>query len=221
MIDAIFISKDVTDIPELELFCSAIPIDLYANSLITFEKQAFKSPSAYSIVFFASIRAATFFLASEQLLPSVKVACIGKATAAKLQELGIESHFVGQHSGNPAQVALEFKKWVGDSVVLFPHSTISNGSIVSVFPTHQRIEIEVYKTILSCKNVPPCSVYVFTSPSNFESFLVCNVLPKNALLIAWGTTTQVAIENKGMEVYRTLESSNLSELIVLIDELLP
>ena len=129
------------------------------------------------MLFISSIRAAEFFLKTEKIKPETVIACIGQTTASKLEDLGIKISFVGEKSGNPIEVAEEFKKWLGNRTVLIPQSNISNRTIGSLLPSNQCIETNVYKTVSDCKIITICNTYIFTSPSNFDSFMKCNEPP--------------------------------------------
>lgn len=153
-----------------------------------------------------------FFLNKERIAAGTKIACIGKATAEKLISEGYQIDFQGKQSGEPEKVALEFKNWLGNRKVLIPHSTISKRTIANVINPNQVIEVPVYHTDFNCSKIPDCDLYIFTSPSNFESFQTCNEPPKGKL-IAWGNTTRKAIEKQNLIVDLSLEKSDLKELI--------
>lgn len=215
MSKSVFISKNTSEVTELVHFCKENEIHLHAESLIQFESIPFQINETYDVVFFASIRAAEYFFRQEKINSKTKVACIGNTTAIKLAELGIHVDFIGDKAGKPSEVAQEFKKWLGKRKVLIPQSTISKRSIAEIIPKEQLFEAVVYKTISDCKIISACNTYIFTSPSNFESFLTCNALPKGKI-IAWGETTKKCIELKGLSVYTTLEKADLKELITVL-----
>lgn len=212
MSKTVFISKNASEVTELVNFCQDNDIQLHAESLIKFEFVPFQISETYDVIFFASIRAAEFFLKQEKTPTKAVAACIGKTTAAKLVELGIKVDFTGDKAGQPEKVAEEFKKWLGNRKVLIPQSTVSKRSIAAVIPKQQLIEAIVYKTISDCKIIPQNNTYVFTSPSNFESFIICNAIPEGKI-IAWGETTRKCLELKGLNVEKTLEKADLKELI--------
>ncbi|MFN5148937.1 MAG: uroporphyrinogen-III synthase [Flavobacteriia bacterium] len=215
MIRSLFISRDPEEVTELSAYCQDHSIDLIAHSQIRFEALAFTVTTAYDVVFFASIRAAAYFL-KEVTPPSTTLyACIGRRTAEKLKTFGIHCHFVGDQSGKPEKVAAEFKNWVWDRTVLFPQSSRSNRSISSILDPVQCTEVAVYATLSDCKPVRLCDAYVFSSPSNLESFLSCNAAPAGKI-IAWGETTRKAAEKKGLNIHSTLSHSEYAELISIL-----
>lgn len=212
---SIFISKDLSEVTILQQFCLANNINLIAHSLIRFEAIPFQVNQTYEVLFISSIRAAEFFLKTEKIKPETVIACIGQTTARKLEELGLKISFVGEKSGNPIEVAEEFKKWLGNRTVLIPQSNISNRTIGTLLPPNQCIEPIVYKTVTDCKQIAACETHIFTSPSNFESFLTCNESPLGKI-IAWGETTKKCIEEKSITVSNTLQTSGMEELIMLL-----
>ena len=212
---SIFISKDLSEVTILQQFCLANNINLIAHSLIRFEAIPFEVNQTYDVLFISSIRAAEFFLKTEKIKPETIIACIGQITARKLEELGLKITFVGEKSGKPIEVAEEFKKWLGNRTVLIPQSNISKRTIGSHLPSSQCIEPIVYKTLSDCEVIPVCETYVFTSPSNVDSFLTCNEPPQGKV-IAWGETTKKCIEEKSITVSNTLQTSGMEELIKLL-----
>ena len=207
----IFISKSLNEVAELNHFCKQNNLELIAESMIRFEAVKFKTTSSYEVIFFASIRAAEFFLKQENIPSTVSIACIGKITADKLIKLGLTVDFIGEKSGNAEKVAEAFKKWLGTRKVLIPQSSISKRSVALKIEPNQCVEVVVYQTIVDCKIISACTTYIFTSPSNFNSFLLCNEIPKGKI-IAWGETTRKEIVKKGLQVDHTLIHSNTAEL---------
>ncbi len=98
--------------------------------------------------------------------------------------------------------------------VLFPVSSRSMGSISSAFPPAQIECLTVYRTILNPRVVEACAVYIFTSPSNAEAFLLQNTIPGGAKVIAKGTSTQEFLQQHGIEsTYFTDESIHWEEAL--------
>ena len=118
----IFISKDPQDLnPALQQLVQKGVLE--AQSLIAFSAQPFLCPSAYDILFIASIRAADFFFA--QCQTNAQIACAGLETAKKVTEsYQKEVHFVAQHSDDPQLEAQQFNAWRNGRSVCFPSSAI-------------------------------------------------------------------------------------------------
>ena len=216
MIKSIYISRNEEEIPQLSSYAVQKGIRVTAVSQIRFEAVNNQPKSKTEVIFFSSIRAAEYFLKNQHIAPEVKVATIGISTAKKLSALGIQSDFIGEKAGDPEQVANDFNSWLNGRKVLIPCSASSNRSIAAVLPKTQVEELIVYRTMSDCKPVNPHALYVFTSPSNFKAFQECNQLPQAATVIAWGNTTQKALNSAGIDVVFTLETSTEEELITFL-----
>jgi uroporphyrinogen-III synthase len=127
--------------------------------------------------------------------------------------LGCKVDFKGEHSGDIQHVANTFKHWAKNRRVLFPMSDISLRTISSQLDSDSIIEVIVYKTIIKGLKIDSCSTYVFTSPSNVEGFLMENDIPTQARIIAWGSSTQETLAQKGFKVDHTLKESSVESLI--------
>ena len=217
VIRSLFISRPKEEVPFLQKFCAKNNITLHAQSQISFEAHTFRITKPFDVVFFSSIRAANFFLASYRDSNTYLTACIGETSAIKLRNLGLDVQFVGKKSGKPEEVAKDFAEWLGDRRLLFPRSDLSNRSVAKFIKPEQVEEIQVYRTLFSCKTVPLSDVYVFSSPSNVHAFLTCNPRPVGRI-IAWGETTKKALEDCDLPVSHTLENSTEEELIKLLEE---
>ncbi len=215
MIKSLFISKEKEDLNELVQFCATNQIELIAESLISFEEVSFQLESSYDVIFFSSIRAAIYFLRNAKIPTRKAVACIGNQTAVKLKKLNIHADFVGETSGVPSEVAAHFLNWLGKRTVLIPLSERSNHSIASKIPSVQCVEKIVYRTKLSPKKIKKVDMYVFTSPSNVESFLKANNKPEGKA-IAWGETTKKFLLSKDILPIASLKKSSTNELIELL-----
>jgi len=212
----LFISKKEDDLKsQLSLF-KAKSITVIANSFLQFEGIPFRINSNYQAIFFGSPRAVDFFLKQEKIPENTFIGCIGDVTAQSLLEEGIKIDFIGKSAGNPSAVAKQFKEKIGEKHVLFPQSSSSNRSIVSVFPSNQVEEVAIYKTVIVPQTIPNCSIYVFTSPSNVDGFFKGNSIPKNARIIAWCKTTEKHIISKGFSVDIVLKEASIEELMSVL-----
>ena len=208
----LFISKSILDLANLPSFCETNGISLVAQSLIRFEAVPFTLTKPCQVIFFGSIRAVRFFLQHAKMPTGVAVACIGSTTAERIRSLGIEVDFIGDKSGQPSRVADDFVQWLGPRSVLIPCSEQSNRSISKRLPIEQCEEVQVYRTLDACQSIADCDTYVFTSPSNLNSFLRCNPKPIG-IVIAWGETTAKALREANIHVTKTLHHSTEAALI--------
>lgn len=216
MTKRIFISKADHEVTAIRAELAKAKIELVSESLISFEAEKFEIENEVDVIFFGSIRSVIFYSATNDIGNAKAIACIGGKTSELLKELGYTPNFTGTNSGNPSEVASEFKSWCGNRNVLFPLSSRSLKSIARVFPVDQKEEVIVYRTILVEKEIPECDSYVFTSPSNLEGFLLENALPTSCHVIAWGKSTEKALKDRNIAVDQTLKNSSIEELLRLI-----
>ena len=217
----IFISKDEQDLGTIPLFLKGMGVNLIHRSLIKFEKVFFEFPSDFEVVFFPSIRAAQFILESNELnIDSYVLACSGSQTNERLEDLGHSCQFIGKNAGSPDQVSRDFSSWLGNRRVFIPHSNRSVLSITSHIPNQQVVRSVVYNTILSDAIIEWSDIYVFSSPSNIDSFFKKNKLKKDSLVIVWGQTSAMSLLNYGKRADFILQYGTLQELQSLFDELI-
>ena len=213
MAKRLFISKSNSETVSLSEFLSARNTELLSHSFLHFEGVKFKVDSNYDILFFTSPRSVLFFSRTSDIPNHVKIACTGSKTAELLETLGYHVDFKGENSGEIQQVATTFKNWAKNRTVLFPTSTISLRTVSSQLDSNSVIEVVVYKTIIKGLKISPCGIYVFTSPSNVEGFLMENNIPDQGIVIAWGSSTQDTLTQKGVKVDHTLKESSIKSLI--------
>lgn len=216
MVRSIFISRNSEELPLLTKYCTDQNIQLIPQSLVRFEEVKHTLDLFPEVLFFSSIRSAEYFLTQQAILPQTAIATIGAKTAEKLEKLGLKVDFIGSVAGHPETVAAEFSQWLNGRKVVIPCSDRSNRSIASVLPADQVLEIVVYKTILDSKKMEDCDLYIFSSPSNLEAFLLQNRIPSDSQIIAWGTTTEKALKKKGLKSNWVLSTSSEEEVIEIL-----
>lgn len=213
----LFISKDIKSIGQLSRYAAEHKIDLIAHSFLSFNAIPFNIEKEYDIIFFNSPRAVDYFLLQETILPGTKIACIGTSTKLQLVNRGYKVDFTGE-SSDPLIIAKEFADWVGDDIVLVPHSTISKHSVLTYLDSEQVVSVPVYETQISSKEIEPCDIYIFSSPSNAEGFLCSNILQPSSTIIAYGTSTQDYLKEHGI-VSIVPDRSTLESIIELLSNL--
>ncbi|MFM6934142.1 MAG: uroporphyrinogen-III synthase [Flavobacteriales bacterium] len=220
-ITRIFISRPITEVGKALFTFESQGGKLIAESLVKFESVFFDSPDQTDVIFFSSMRSATYFLNQHSFIsPIPKIACAGQETARKLKETyQLSVDFIASNAGNPSEEAVEFHKWLGSRTVLFPKSEQSLNSYSKGIPNHQKKEVTVYRTLSDLKSIPSCDLYIFSSPSNAKSFLACNQLPENAKCIAWGTSTMKYLSSQQISPIHSLKTGTLEELDDYINEL--
>ena len=210
----IFISRPIAEAGETLQKFAALGGHLIAESLVNFETISFDKNLSSDVIFFSSIRAATFYLNEQpSISSSVQYACAGPDTADKLKvKFQISCDFIAPFAGNPNESAQVFKTWLGKRHVLFPKSEQSLNSYSSILPDNQKSEIIVYRTYSISTSIPPCDLYIFSSPSNARAFLESNALPSEAICLAWGSSTMKYLESQEISVFHHLQSGTLREL---------
>ena len=99
---------------------------------------------------------------------------------------------------------------------MIPSSEQSNRSVAQTLPASQVEELIIYRTVAKPLRIQPCAVNVFTSPSNFLSFIQKNTLESSQTIIAWGKTTEKVIRNAGYAVNATLTYASEEELVEVL-----
>lgn len=209
----VFISKDVSDLGDLPSVLKSMQIKGIYHSLIQFDGVSFDLNCTFEVIFFPSVRAAQFLLNSKQIdLSSYILACSGRQTEKRLRDLGYDCEFVGENAGNPDEVSRAFSAWLGQRKVLIPHSNLSSLSIGTFIRNEQMVAVEVYKTLLSDVTVDPCELYVFSSPSNIQSFFKTNRPKTNSKLVVWGQSSLKTLKSFGYDGDFILKEGTLNEL---------
>lgn len=211
----IFISKPIEELEVLAQKCTETNSSLFATALIDFEAIPFDIDHPFDVIFFASIRAARFFLMAHPIPSETQVACIGNATAQKINALGQGVSFIGTQASNPVVVGETFRTWLGERRVFFPLSSESKRTIPACIPSEQREEKTVYRTRFTPQKIAQMDVYIFTSPSNVESYMRMNTAPVGRI-IAWGETTKKALQSFGIRADEVLKNGDVTELIELL-----
>lgn len=212
----LFISKPIIEVQELVEFCKENDFELVAHSFLSFKAIPFDFPVETDVVFFGSKRGVEYFIDQQSIPENIEVACVGNGTANYIKSKGYNPSFIGEKSGKIDSVAEDFKTWLGDRKVVFAQAKDSNRSISSVINSSNSTEISVYETIINSAKIVESDIYVFTSPSNVDGFLLENSISEYSIIIAWGDTTEKHLIKNGIHCYYTLDSSSVDELILYL-----
>jgi uroporphyrinogen-III synthase len=214
----VFISKNASEVEVLNRYLESKGSTLFAHSFLHFSPLHPEIKEEYDLIFFGSPRSVTFFKDQYEIPKNTEIACVGSSTAESVKSLGLEIAFLGDNQGNINEVAESFKNWCGDRKVLFPISSRSLKTFSTLFEKKNKIEIEIYDTIIVGQEVPPCATYIFTSPSNLEGFLNKNEIPQNTRIIAWGDSTRKSIERSGIRVDHVLDKPSIEKVIEILGQ---
>jgi uroporphyrinogen-III synthase len=213
---SVFISRVPEQAVDLMAFCTQRNWRLCAQSFIQFSSVSFQLPTQWEVIFFPSPRAVSYFF--ESTLPTILldklIACSGGETAKKIEHYTSQPiGFVAEKAGDIEKVRSDFQRWLTNKKVLYVGSNLAQKSVLLHLPEEQGQFLQVYETSYLSKKIIPCTIYIFSSPSNVDSFFMENILPDNAHVIAWGDTTAVALEKRKIFVNHTLNSSQEGEII--------
>lgn len=159
---------------------------LNAFSLIKHTVVSSPFPSdPFDLLFFSSPAAVRLFCSTHPL-PDVPVCTIGPGTTASLPS-GISPVFEGR--GKTQDVANEFASFAKGKRTLFPVGLQSLQTIQKGLPAANVVNLICYKTQSNSTHVDPHDIYIFTSPSNVQSFIELNQIAPKCTVIALGEKT--------------------------------
>lgn len=154
------------------------------------------------------------------MLGQQKIAAIGEATAKAIEPFH-SVDFVGD-SIDITDSAYRFAETLGSGTVLFPGAAESLKHIQSALPAEQVIDLTVYSTEEKTVTIPPCDVYVFSSPSNVRSFFKSKHAKEvnHMKCVAFGDATLEALEKHHISEIRIPDSLEPHSIAYTIIQLL-
>ncbi len=216
MNQSVFISREPEQVIDLLTFCKERQWGLIAQSFIHFTESTFELPSGWEVIFFPSPRSVSFFFKTinPEKLADKRIACAGEGTAREFKNNSKQRiDFIADQAGNTESVRVDFQKWLGNKTVLYVGSNLAKKNVLWNLPHEQWQFIQVYETNYQSKQIPTGTIYIFSSPSNVDSFLKENKIPTDSRVIAWGNTTAQALEKRKINVSYTLQTSKETEII--------
>jgi uroporphyrinogen-III synthase len=209
----VFISKAPSESVKLTQALGQKDVELVSQSLIQTSAIAFEMPRhRIDWLFFSSKNAVRHFFKAVHVPAGVKLGAIGNGTAGELSKFG-RVDYVG--NGDPISVKAEFASLVGSEFVVFPVAEASLKTIQRDWPPENHANVFCYRTMSKPRIIPACVAYVFTSPSNVNSFLSCNKLPVDGKMLAGPTTSRHISSLTGVypHVLKDYEVSTICEAI--------
>lgn len=151
--------------------------------------------------------------------PTPRVAALGPATARALRRLDVPVHLVASGSTG-ASLADEIARFPAKpSSVLLPQAShalpdLAHGLLQHRFTT---IPWPVYEMRANpdAPSLPTCDALLLTSPSNAEAMLKQGP-PPNVPLLAFGPTTEAAMQRLGLPVAGTCAGRNPSDILQVL-----
>lgn len=189
--------------------------EITTKSLIDFETVYAEKQEKTQWIFFTSRKTVDFYLDQFEITDE-KIACIGASTANYLTQLGHSVKFVGQ-GNDTSQIGKDFANGL-QGTVLFPQSDISLRKVQQELPNELVIDLVVYKTICHSYLIDSHDYYIFTSPSNIDSFFKYNYLPEEAKCFVLGSSSKQALISKNVSKIYISESPTMLSLIDCIKE---
>jgi uroporphyrinogen-III synthase len=193
--------------------------DLISASCILTQSVPFQINESFDWIFFSSSTGVKHFLPQFPNEHSGKIGVMGMGT---LRALPAHWHaeFIGKTT-QPEAVAREFMMRVKPhEKILFPVGKQSLKSIAHYFNADQVKIIEVYETQAKKTIVPHCDVYIFSSPSNFNSFIQYNTIPTTAAIISFGPSTSQEIFNANYPIQIELQQVDEKNIVDTIFSLI-
>ncbi len=193
----VFITRNLRDTDYLSRALKSLEFEIEGKSLIEFKKITIKELPKTEWIFFSSKHSVKYFFSQKPDIGTVKMACVGKATADELRSCGYRAEFIGQ-STDTKLVGKQFAAKVGNAKVLFPVARESMQTIQWQFPKRDNaINLVVYATLKHSIEVSSeTDIIIFTSPSNVEAFFEKNKLAPNQKAVAMGDATKSALMKK-------------------------
>ena len=155
-------------------------------------------------IFFYSKNGVKFFHQSvikAGLQLNSRIACIGKGTADQFyRTFNHAPEFIG--SGDPSQVALQFKKVIPESdKILFITAEDSNHSISKELKNNYEVSSIAAYSNTEKKNIvdPEADIIIFTSPKNADTYLNKFSFFYSTQIIAIGKITAQYLHTRGVE----------------------
>jgi uroporphyrinogen-III synthase len=211
----VFITREAGTYPDIEAALRPLGAELLEASFIRTEAVSFATPTQeFQWVFFSSKQAVRAFFKQEKTHTQLRYAAVGEGTAEVLRAFAPVS-FVGQ-STDTEKVALAFAQQLGQELVLFPSSNISERTIQKAIPAVQVLEVTCYTTLETPIAVGHPDVLVFSSPSNVRAFFSANTLLYHQQIIAFGPTTAkqvAAYSSHSVQVLNIVDSNSILEAI--------
>lgn len=215
----IFISREPEYTAIIQSELSKKGHELISTGCISTQSVPFQINDSFDWIFFSSSTGVKHFLPQYHLEHTGKIGVMGTGTLRAIPPQW-HAEFIGKTT-HPESVARDFMKSVKEHErILFPVGKQSLKSIAHFFNPAQATIIEVYETQHFRTSVPHCDIYIFSSPSNFNSFHRYNTIPSNAYVISFGPSTSQAILRAGhtieMELQKVEEKNIIDTIFSLI-----
>ncbi|BBB32281.1 uroporphyrinogen-III synthase [Thermotomaculum hydrothermale] len=203
---AVFGSKDSLEgLKKIEI--TETDIEIAGFEAIKFKETEFEISdfSNFDWIFFGSKRGVEFFFKkiNPENIKGLKIACVGKKTAEKLNKYGIKPDFIPSNYSSKHFFKEFSEKYNKVKGILFPTSDLSENTLENDFKSKgiEFKKITVYKTICGDLSfLPDFDGYIFLSPSSFKCFIEKNPYDflNKKIVCAIGSVTAEEIKKYGI-----------------------
>lgn len=207
----IFISREVIDNPLWINLCKDEGHSVIGYSCIETISEPFEYNTAVDWIFFSSSEGVHHLIKQNPKISS-RIAAMGMGTAQTLKQYHYESEFIGQ-STEPEKVAFDFQNHISPGqTILFPQSKQTRNSIAPYLKNCHIQRLTVYST--ESKKVMPtdADLYIFSSPSNVDSYFNQHPVDLSKPMIAFGLATETRIREKGCQNILALKNLSGEEI---------
>jgi len=200
--NSVFISRDEKRNDFFKRCLEANRYKVFCQSLIEIKQIPIRKYKKCDWVFFSSKNAVKHFFEQKPDVEGVKFGAVGKSTAEEIRKFGKRAEFIG-NSDDTRMTGKKFSALVGNKTVLFPQAKASMKSIQLQLPKRENVvDLIVYETLKATSikhQVSSIDIFIFTSPSNVDSFLEKNKIKAEQKVVAMGDATANALKKHGVK----------------------
>ncbi|TAL63147.1 MAG: hydroxymethylbilane synthase [Bacteroidetes bacterium] len=197
----VFISRNEKKNDFFKRCLEASGYKVFCQSLIAIKQVPMRRYKKCDWVFFSGKNAVKHFFEQKPDAEGVKFGAVGKATAEEIRKFGKRADFIGS-SGDMRMTGKKFSALLGNKTVLFPQAKESMKTIQLQLPKRENVvDLIVYETLKNndCQlPIANCHFFVFTSPSNVETFFEKNKISASQKVIAMGDATANSLKKFGV-----------------------
>ncbi len=186
-------------------------ISLECKSCISLQAVETASPPKTEWIFFSSPSGVALYAQQYSLMANVKLAALGKGTAAAIEEHLLRSPEFTSFASQPKEAMAEFTSLLKpNETVLGPRTEQSLKRLAGHLPESVLIDWPFYCTVLSPpEEATSASYLIFTSPSNADSYFGNYSLNHRQTCVSIGRSTASKLRSLGIQ--KILESKTPTE----------
>jgi uroporphyrinogen-III synthase len=194
----VFISRDLPTKSAFTQILQAAGCKVIGQSMLRFRAVDFDPPALADWLFFYTSDGVDFFLEKIPHIPqNYQLAAMDLTTANRLREYDLEPQFIGR--GAPPLIAEAFKTHARGTRVIFVQARKAKKDIEQALAADLDLSaLIVYENLPRADlDLPPCDIYVFTSPLNVKSYFDRYLFPNGKAVVSNGPTTTDSLRRYG------------------------